>query len=29
MDGTLERLYSVVLSRKADPQEGSLSLIHI
>ena len=23
MDGTLERLYSVVLSRKADPQEGS------
>ena len=23
MDGTLERLYSVVLSRKTDPQEGS------
>ena len=23
MDGTLERLFSVVLSRKADPQEGS------
>ena len=23
MDGTLERLYSGVLSRKADPQEGS------
>ena len=23
MEGTLERLYSVVLSRKTDPQEGS------
>ena len=23
MDGTLERLYSVVLSRKTEPQEGS------